>query len=70
MFFFNTRELLHNIDNYDQKLDDFFCESEFLWILTRDREPSDDVINSALAVIESNGLNKNKLRKTDQTNCT
>merc|ERR1740128_565020 len=48
----------------------FFFNTQFLWILTRDREPSDDVINSALAVIESNGLNKNKLRKTDQTNCT
>ena len=41
-----------------------------MWILTRDREPSDDVIDSALAVIESNGLIPSGLIETDHTECT
>jgi len=43
--------------------------TQFMWILTRDREPSAEVINSALAVIESNGLNRNRLRDTDHDDC-
>jgi len=43
--------------------------SQILWILTRERSPSDATINLALAVIDKNGLNKNKLRLTDQSNC-
>jgi len=47
-----------------------FFNTQFLWILTREREASESVVNAAIAVIDSNNLNKNKLRITDQSNCS
>ena len=70
-WFFNTREFLPNVENDHKKLVNFLkIEAEFMWILTRDREPSDDVIDSALAVIAANGLNPRRLRDTDHDGCT
>ncbi|XP_059468641.1 apolipoprotein D-like [Neocloeon triangulifer] len=39
------------------------------WILTRDREPSAAVVEAALAVAASNGLDTSLFVVTDQTNC-
>merc|ERR1711946_104011 len=43
--------------------------TQLLWILTREREPSAEAINSAFAIIDDNNLNRNKLRATAQIRC-
>ena len=40
-----------------------------LWVLTRDQNPSEAVIEKAEAVIDANNLNKTFLLKTKQTDC-
>ena len=44
-------------------------KSELLWILTRERNPSASVIGNATAIIESQGIDTKRLKKTRQTNC-
>jgi len=44
-------------------------KSEFLWILTRERNPSASVIQNAMAIIEGQGIDTNRLKLTRQTNC-
>ncbi|KAI9560119.1 hypothetical protein GHT06_014129 [Daphnia sinensis] len=46
-----------------------FFNSQIAWILTRDQFPSTETINTALAVMASNGINQNKLEITNQKNC-
>ena len=66
----NFRKFFVYISRIDEKYEwNRSLHTELLWILTRDREPSEAVINSAMAVIESNNLNTSKLRITNQSNC-
>ncbi|KAF2356923.1 Lipocalin/cytosolic fatty-acid binding domain [Trinorchestia longiramus] len=43
--------------------------TQFLWILTRERNPPADVIDKALAVIARRGLDATRLSITEQTDC-
>merc|ERR1712241_719978 len=44
-------------------------KSEFLWILTRERNPSPQVIAKAKSIIKANGIDTRRLKKTKQTGC-
>jgi len=44
-------------------------KSEFLWILTRERNPSPQVIEKAKSIIKANGIDTRRLKKTKQTGC-
>jgi len=44
-------------------------KTELLWILTRDRNPTQSVIDKATAIIKSQGIDTRRLKKTRQTNC-
>ncbi|CAH1110831.1 unnamed protein product [Psylliodes chrysocephalus] len=43
--------------------------SSTAWILTREQNPPQSLINQAYAKLEAQGIDTNKLKKTDQTNC-
>ncbi|KAL3286332.1 hypothetical protein HHI36_000840 [Cryptolaemus montrouzieri] len=43
--------------------------TRFAWILTRERNPSTDVVQKAYAVFDRLNLDKTQLQKTDQSNC-
>ncbi|XP_037960586.1 apolipoprotein D-like [Teleopsis dalmanni] len=43
--------------------------TKVIWILTRDRFPSDEVVKTAQDVITSKQLSLNMLQKTEQNNC-
>jgi len=47
----------------------FFFKAEFLWILTRDQIPSDELITEVEAKIKAAGLDPSGLEKTDQATC-
>ena len=42
---------------------------EYIWLMTRERIPSIDVIDAALAVVNSNNLGNISLKEIDQSNC-
>ena len=42
---------------------------QFAWILTRKQVPDQSTIDTALAVFDSKGINRKRLRKTSQSNC-
>ncbi|XP_046742735.1 apolipoprotein D-like [Diprion similis] len=42
---------------------------QFTWILTRERNPSQSVLDEAFAVCEANSLSTTDLLPTDQSNC-
>ncbi|KAL5281896.1 hypothetical protein ACFFRR_005291 [Megaselia abdita] len=42
---------------------------EMLWILTRKRKPSRQIISEAFEVIDANSLSRSSLAKTEQENC-
>ncbi|XP_057366281.1 apolipoprotein D-like [Daphnia carinata] len=46
-----------------------FFNSQIAWILTRDQFPSTTTINTALAVMASNGIDQSKLQITNQKKC-
>ena len=52
----------------NQKLFDLF-KTELLWILTRERHPSQSVIDKATWIIKKQGIDTRRLKKTRQTNC-
>ena len=41
--------------------------SEFMWILTRDKNPSETLINTVKGIIKARGLDINALSVTDQS---
>ena len=43
--------------------------SEYLWVLTRNQFPSQDLINTIYRQIEGYGIRTSRLEKTDQNNC-
>merc|ERR1712198_235101 len=52
----------------EQKFFDLF-KTELLWILTRERIPSQVVIDKATSIIKAQGIDTKRLKKTRQTNC-
>ena len=44
-------------------------KSEFLWILTRERNPPTSVIEQATQIIQSQGIDTKRLKITRQTDC-
>jgi len=52
----------------EQKFFDLF-KTELLWILTRERIPSQAVIDKATSIIKAQGIDTKRLKKTRQTNC-
>lgn len=47
----------------------FFLSLQYLWIGTRQQQPSKSVIDKAVKVMEKQNLNAKKLIVTDQTKC-
>ncbi|XP_050319803.1 apolipoprotein D-like [Bactrocera neohumeralis] len=47
-----------------------FTHSENVWILTRERVPSDDIVKKASAVLVSQGVSLDPLTVTDQSGCS
>jgi len=48
---------------------DAATKSEFLWILTRKQFPPKALVDKATAIIQGNGIDTSRLKKTVQTNC-
>lgn len=48
---------------------EFHVFSELLWILTRQRQPSEEAIQAAKKVIQDNKLSETFLMKSTQTDC-
>lgn len=46
-----------------------FFSVQYLWLLTRDRNPSDSVLQTARNAIEQYGLSYTITRPTNQNNC-
>jgi len=44
-------------------------KSEFLWILTREQSPPKALVDKATAIIQGNGIDTSRLKKTRQANC-
>ncbi|XP_049302741.1 apolipoprotein D isoform X3 [Bactrocera dorsalis] len=47
-----------------------FAHSVNVWILTRERDPSEDIVKEALAVLVSQGVSLNPLTVTNQSGCS
>jgi len=62
--------------DYDSYSIVYFCrqmnettKSEYLWILARERQPSQTLVDKATETIRSQGIDTTRLRKTVQTDC-
>ncbi|XP_018022290.1 apolipoprotein D isoform X2 [Hyalella azteca] len=42
---------------------------QFMWVLTRDPQPSEALVNKTLTIIRNKGLDPTRLSITDQNNC-